>query len=146
MANGKDCIDVLSALLTPTIAILGSVIALQQWRTNRARLKHELFDRRYQQFVVVRDFLSSIMVCGKVKPEEEQKFCSGTRGVRFVFDKAMADYIEKKLWHLAIDLQSLEAMPATEELASRQAEIKNMLNQELRDLEERFVPYLQLQH
>lgn len=35
-------------------------------------------------------------------------------------------------------------MLVTEERANKQAEIKKVLNQELRDLEERFVPYLQL--
>jgi len=42
--NGKDWVEYLSALLTPTIAILGSIIGFQLWRTNSKRLKHELFE------------------------------------------------------------------------------------------------------
>ncbi len=68
--NGKDWVDYLSALLVPTIAILGSIIAFQQWRTNTKRLKHELFDRRYEQFTVVLEFLGSIMTSGKSKQDE----------------------------------------------------------------------------
>ena len=85
------------------------------------------------------------MIYSKVKPEEEQKFCAGTRGMRFVFDKPIAEYVER-LWHLTTELQSLEAMLVTKERANKQAEIKKVLNHELRDLEERFVPYLQLKH
>ena len=31
--NGKDWVDYLSALLVPIIAVLGSIIAFQQWQT-----------------------------------------------------------------------------------------------------------------
>ncbi len=151
--SSQYLIDILSALLTPTIAILGSIIAWQQWRTNRARLKHELFDRRYEQFSIVRDFISSIMTHGKVKPEEEHKYLAGTRGMRFIFDKEIASYVDNTLWHLSVELHALDAelegVPVGEERSKnvkRQREIKELLNQELKNLEERFSKYLQLQH
>jgi len=37
----------LAALLTPTVAVLGSIIAYHQWRTAQNKLKFELFDRRF---------------------------------------------------------------------------------------------------
>ena len=145
--------DYLSALLVPTIAILGSVIGFQQWRTNTKRLKHELFDRRYEQFVAVREFLGSIMTSGKSKPEEQFKYLTGTRGMRFVFDKDIAEYIEKEIWHLAIELEclssELEGVPVGEERSKnvhRQAKIKKLLYKELGSLEDKFAKYLQLQH
>ena len=151
--HSKDWVDYLSALLTPTIAVLGSVIALQQWRTNRARLKHELFDRRYQQYTVVRDFLGSIMTSGKSKPEEQQKFLAGTRGMRFIFDKDIASYIDDTIWKLAIDLECLESelqgVPVGEERSKnvkKQSEIKKQLLKELNGLDEKFSKYLQLRH
>ena len=85
--NQKSWIDILSALLVPTIAIIASSIAFLQWRINRCRLKHELFDRRYQQFTVIKEFLGSIMTSGKVYSDEENKYLTGTRGIRFIFDK-----------------------------------------------------------
>ncbi|MEW8333640.1 MAG: hypothetical protein AB2692_22100 [Candidatus Thiodiazotropha sp.] len=151
--NGKDWVDYLSALLVPTIAILGSIIAFQQWRTNSKRLRHELFDRRYEQFTVIREFLGSIMTSGKSKPDEQMKFLAGTRGVRFVFDKEIAEYIDKTIWHLAVELECLDAelegVPVGEERSNnvkRQSEIKKQLHEELKTLEEKFVKYLQLQH
>ena len=151
--NQKNWIDILSALLVPTIAIFGSLIAFMQWRINRARLKHELFDRRYQQFTVIKEFLGSIMSSGKVKPEEQHKYLVGTRGIRFTYDKKIADYLEKKIWHMAIELETwdaeLEGVPVGEERTKnvhRQSEIKKQLNKEFSNLEELLSPYLQLKH
>ena len=39
-------LEMSKALLTPTIAVVGTIIALQQWRINRIGLRHDLFDRR----------------------------------------------------------------------------------------------------
>ena len=151
--NQKNWIDILSALLVPTIAIFGSLIAFLQWRINRARLKNELFDRRYQQFTVIKEFLGSIASAGKVKREEEHKYLVGTRGIRFIFDKKIANYIEQKIWHLAIELETLDAelegVPVGKERTKnvhRQAEIKKQLYQEIKNLEELFSPFLQLRH
>ena len=146
-------VDLLSALLTPTIAILGLTIAFLQWRTNSKRLRHELFDRRYEQFTVVREFLGSIMKSGKSKPEEQLKFLTGTRGMRFIFDKDIAEYVDKTIWHLAVELECLDSelvdLPVGEERSKnvrRQAEIKKQLYQELNTIEDKFAKYLQLQH
>ena len=145
--------DYLSALLTPTIAILGSIIAYYQWRTNTNRLKHELFERRYEQFSVIRDFLGSIMASGKATHDEQIKYLSGTRGIAFIFDREIAECVDKTIWHLAVDLECLESelqgVPVGEVRSRnvlRQAEIKKQLMKELQSLEDRFSKYLQLRH
>ena len=143
----------LSALLTPTIAILGSVIAFLQWWTNRNRLKHELFDRRYEQFEVVRNFLGSIMASGKATDEKQFEYLSGTRGLRFVFDKKLAEYLDAQVWSPAVDLACLDAelegVSVGEERSKnvrRQAELKKQLHQELKNIDDTFAKYLQLRH
>lgn len=143
----------LSALLTPTIAILGSVIASHQWWTNRNRLKHELFDRRYEQFEVVRDFLRSIMSSGKSTDEKQFEYLSGTRGLRFVFVKGLAECLESRVWSPAVDLACLDAelegVPVGEERSKnvkKQSELKKQLHRELKNLDETFSKYLQLRH
>jgi len=149
--NNKGWVDYFSALLVPTIAILGSIIAFQQWRTNTKRLRHELFDRRYEQFIIIREFLGSIMSSGKSKQEEQVKFLVGTKGMRFIFDKEIAQYVDKKIWYLAIDLETLDAelegVPVGEIRSAnvkKQSEIKKQLHEELKTLEEKFAKYLQL--
>jgi hypothetical protein len=150
--NSKDWADYLSALLTPTIAIFGTIIAIQQWRTNVKRLKHELFNRRYEQFIVVRDFLSSIMTSGKSKKEEELKFLAGTRGVRFTFDENIAKYIDKTIWPLAVELECLDSELESvigedrKKNIKRQREIKEFMSDQIKNLEVKFSKYLQLKH
>jgi hypothetical protein len=43
----NEWVELSSALLTPTIAIGGAVIAFLQWKTNEKKRKNDLFDRRY---------------------------------------------------------------------------------------------------
>jgi len=153
MQPTRDWVDYLSALLVPMVAVAGAIIAWQQWRINRARLKNELFDRRYEQFCVVRDFIGSIMASGKSTPEEQRKYLVGSRGMRFLFDKKIADYMDRNIWKLAIDLECLESelqgVPVAEERSSNvreQRDIKLKLHEELKGLEGRFAKYLQLRH
>lgn len=150
-AGQKDWIDILSALLTPTIAVLGSFIAWQQWRVNQLRLMHELFDRRYKQFEPTRDFLGTIMTHGRVSPDEEFKWIQATRGSRFLFNNHIAEYFEE-LFRKSSDLQTLHAVLENLEgddrakNLQRQQELKDWFMTELRNLERRFTPYLRLRH
>lgn len=153
MQPARDWVDYLSALLVPTIAIVGAFIAWQQWRINRARLKNELFDRRYEQFCVVRDFIGSIMTSGQSTLEEQRKYLVGTRGMRFLFDKKIAEYVDEHIWVPAIDLECLESelqgLPVGDERSEnvhKQRDIKQKLHEELKGLEDRFAEYLQLRH
>lgn len=148
-----DWVDYLSALLTPTIAIVGAAIGLLQWRTNRNRLKHELFDRRYEQFEAVRDFLGSIMGSGRALDDKQADFLFKTRGLRFIYDKKLADYIHANIWSPAVDLaclhSELEGVPVGEERTKNvrmQSEIKKKLYREFQNLDSLFSRYLQLRH
>jgi len=148
-----DWVDYLSALLTPTIAIAGVAIGLFQWSTNRNRLKHELFDRRYEQFQAVKDFLGSIMASGRALDDKQADFLFKTRGLRFIYDKTLADYIDKNIWGPAVDLESLysefEGISVGEERANnlrKQSEIKKNLYREFQNLDRLFSKYLQLRH
>ncbi len=149
----KNWVDYAAALLLPTIALLGAVITFLQWYTNRKRLKHELFDRRYKQFEAIRDFLGSVMSSGRIAASAEQDYLIGTRGVRFIFDEEIDRYVNEKIWCLAVELQALESMleglPVGKERSSnvqQQRVIKDKLQSELRNIEKKFSKYLQLGH
>jgi hypothetical protein len=148
-----DWVDYLSALLTPTIAIAAVTIGLLQWRTNRNRLKHDFFDRRYEQFEAVRNFLGSIMGSGRALDDKQADFLFKTRGLRFTYDKKLADYIDTNIWGPAVDLaclnSELEGVTVGEERTNnvqKQSEIKKRLNREFQNLDSLFSKYLQLRH
>jgi hypothetical protein len=143
----------LSALLTPTVAVLGSFIAYRQWRLAQNKLKLDLFDRRFSVFEAARSLIGSILTSGKVKDEELCKFLFGTREAKWLLDASVAEYIDKQIYHKAIDLQTLaaelEGVPVGEERSKNvyaQADIKKWFAAQYGVLEEKFSSYLQLKH
>ena len=58
--NSNILIDILSAALTPIIAILGSYIAYQQWKTNEKSRKQSLYEYRYEKI-----FKPVLDICNK---------------------------------------------------------------------------------
>lgn len=102
---------------------------------------------------MVTDFIGSIMISGKCVVEEQRKYLIGTRGMRFVFDKQIAEYVDKHIWGPAIDLECLDSEleglpvgPERSENVRKQRDIKVRLDDELKLLEDRFAKYLQLRH
>lgn len=153
MGSEKDWVDLLAALLTPTVAVIATGIGLLQLKINRARLKHELFDRRYSQFCAVRDFLGSIMRNGKATSEEQQKYLIGVTGLSFLFSSELQEYLHENVWCPAIDLETAQAefkhLPVSEErtrLVHKAADLKKQIPVTLSEVESRFKPYLQLNH
>jgi hypothetical protein len=116
----RDLIDILQALLTPTIAFIAVGIAFAQWWTAHKRLKLDLFNRRWAVYVALRELLAEITARGKVSVEADQKFWNGVRGAKWLFDDAIDDYLTKVLWKKIAALNALN----TDGGASEKQEIK----------------------
>ncbi|OIP98866.1 MAG: hypothetical protein AUK35_09715 [Zetaproteobacteria bacterium CG2_30_46_52] len=143
----------LAALLTPTIAILGSFIAYRQWKLAQNRLKLELFDRRFSIYSATQSLLSSIMRDGKARDDEVYNFLTATREAKWLLSFSVADYLEKELYHKAIDLQTLsfelKDLPAGIERTKNihtQADIKKWFFAQYAVVDEKFNVYLKLSH
>lgn len=149
--DGRDWVDYLTALLTPVIVFFGLIIAFFQWKTNRNRLKHELFDRRYKQFEIVNDFIGSILANGKVKEGEVLRLLSGIRGMEFIFDKELFDHvkeIQSTASLLTVLINELESATGEKrkEISRNQAETFEKLRHYQNTLEDRVSKYLRLRH
>lgn len=57
----KPWIDLIAACLTPLIAIIATYIAYQQYRANRLKNRHDLYDRRLAVYNAVAEFLAHAM-------------------------------------------------------------------------------------
>ena len=143
----------LAALLTPIVAVLGSVIAYRQWRLAQNKLKLDLFDRRLQVYEAALTLLASIMTSGKARDEEVRNYLVATREAKWLLNASIAEYLEKQLYHKAIDLQTLaaelEGVPLGDERSKNvhaQADIKKWLMRQYEVLDEKFAPFLQLRH
>jgi len=95
MACEKDWIDITTALLTPVIAILGTVIATLQWKLSKARFHHELFEKRYSIFEATNQFLSSVISHGAMVGQDRIAFLKGTKGAFALFDKKIVKYLDE---------------------------------------------------
>lgn len=143
----------LAALLTPTVAVLGSFIAYRQWRLAQNKLKLDLFDRRFSVYQAARTLLASIMTSGKAKDEEVFKFMVATREAKWLLSASVAEYLDKQLYHKAIDLQALASElegVGVGEIRTKnvhaQADIKKWFMAQYEVLDEKFTLYLQLRH
>lgn len=72
--NLKSWIDILSALLTPMIAILTGLIAYLQWKTNERKRKQDLFDMRYDNlYFPIFTCIQNITQIKEVELSDEEK-------------------------------------------------------------------------
>jgi len=142
-------IDVLSGLLTPIIAVLAAYIAWQQWRTNNLRLKHELFNRRYELYEAITFFISGILTRGTVQPNSETQFLRDTKSVVFLFDKHLQEFIQE-IYHKAVEFYALRAMQNSNTLSrdalvdnvQQQRKINDWFSEQLSSCTVRFSPFL----
>ena len=142
-----------AGLLTPTIAVFGSIIAYRQWRTTQNKLKFDLFEKRFAVFDAARTFISSVMTSGKAKEDEMYKFLSGTREARWLLNNDIATYFDEQIWKKAVELQALESVLQDVQRrddrttnVQRQGEIKTWLIDQYKVLDEKFSPFLKLRH
>jgi len=142
---------VLAALLTPTIAIFGTIIAYRQWRIAQSKLKLDLFDRRFAVYDAARSVIGSVMGSGKAKDDELRKFLIGTREAKWLLNPDIADYLDKQLYAKLTELLMLDTelapLPVGDGRTKNvhaQREIKNWLMAQLKVLDEKFSPFLGL--
>ena len=147
----KDWIDLLSALLTPTVAAIGIYIAYQQRVTNQNRLKHELFEKRYEVYENIGVFISSILTSGTVKPGSDMEFLRDTKAVTLLFDSHIKEFTSE-VYKKALDLHcyeaELEGLTGEERKMNidKQRVIKDWYMEQLKTMELKFIGYLKLEH
>lgn len=148
------CIQTISIVVTTVVAILVAIITCGQWITNRARLRHELFDRRYTMYETIASFLASIAIDGMLRQSADREFLRNTKKAYFVFgcDPDIKNLVSE-IYRLAVDLDTLhtvlDALTVADQRAAnvqRQRDIKDRLQNILDSMESKFEKYLRLDH
>lgn len=93
--NPRTVVDVLSAGLTPTIAVIATYVAYQQWRINKTRLDLALYDRRLAVYKAVDTFYGEIAIPGAIKYQMIFTLHSATAEARFLFPKEIETHLAK---------------------------------------------------
>ena len=146
---------VVSALLVPMVAVVGAWIAYRQSRTARNTLKYALFDRRAAVYDAGREFINAARHSRNSRKtrEAEYNYRSGTRGAIWLFNADIARYLDEELLGKVYDLDVLEAeeegLPEGEERSQNiqgQRAIREWLGEQLGVMEQKFRPFLKLEH
>ncbi|MCI5162736.1 MAG: hypothetical protein D3917_12105 [Candidatus Electrothrix sp. AX5] len=154
----KDYIDYLSALLTPTVAIAGLYIAVNHKRIEEARLRHELFERRYKQFDAVTKFTFSVTSYSLeadeeyVTYDEELIFLPEIAGMKFIFNEEIENFVNDSIIQLYEEIQQARSDYIKINLSEKRlknAKLQRNLKQKLRKnlliFQQKTLKYMQLQ-
>ena len=148
--NQKDWIDILTALLTPTIALSAIVVAVVQCKINRKRLKNEYFNRRIAIYETIKDYIGHVWTNGDIERDTEYIFLCNSGNVFFLFGSDIEEYV-KEIFDKSTDLHVLKKMESRlsgdrlENNLVKQSVIKSWFGEEIKSgLQERFKKYLNL--
>jgi len=141
----KPITDFFIALIPIALAILGSYIAIQQYRTNRKKLKIELFEKRFSVFDSINKFIGAVVRTQSVDQQQRNDFLAGTRGAEFLFDESIKQYVTE-IWEKSVDLGVWAEDERTSTNASERAEQMKWFVKQLREIDDRFKKFMQLSH
>src|SRR2546423_6552748 len=145
-------IQLLSALLTPVIAVVTTYIAVQQYRTNRLKFKLELFEKRYAIYQGVKNFILSAVREANLSNDDFFKLNEETQDAFFLFDERVDKYIDElrskgaRLRYLNERLSD-QRLPIGEErskLAEEDAELNTWFGNQLLESKQVLKKYLRV--
>lgn len=84
----------LTSSFVPFISIIAVYIAYQQYYMNKLQVKLHIYDKRYEVYEKVREFIASVCQCS-VSNEEALEFYRGTRQALFLYGQEIDSYILK---------------------------------------------------
>lgn len=143
----------LTALMTPTVAVVGAWIALQQWITARDKLRLDLFEHRMAIYQSARSLLGSVYAQGDLQPEDERNYLVGITGAHWFFGPEVHQYLEKELWGKICDLACIKGEldglprgPERLELVDKKAHLRVWFLDQSERMDRLFFPYLRFKH
>lgn len=95
MACEKDWIDIFTALLTPTIAVFGAIIAYRQWRISQQKFRHDLYDRRFSVYTALLDLCGALLRDGKFDNQSYSAWLKASHQGYFLFDEELNQYFSE---------------------------------------------------
>jgi|SRR6185369_3730940 len=103
---------IVSTLSTLGIGVAASLLAYQQFKISRSKLKFDLYERRLKLFTVVKEFCGRTAVEGEISTQQSSALYHDTIERHFLFDKEISDYIgdvyvrAKRVQGLKLQLES----------------------------------------
>jgi len=145
-------IQILSALLTPVVVVVTTYIAIQQYRTNKLKIRLELFEKRYAVYEGAKEFVSIAVRDGNLANEAFFKLNDRTQDAFFLFDNRVDEYIDTlrekgaRLRYLRDQLadQSLPIGEERSKISAESAELGIWFSNQFLDAKRVFRKYLRV--
>src|SRR5260221_11494917 len=80
--------------LPVVIALLGVIIAWQQWQTNRNQLRLALHKERFEIYNAAMQFIALVVQKGDVSQDAVKNFLVNTKRARFLFNQKIQEYLD----------------------------------------------------
>ena len=77
------------------IAGIVAYIAFMQFKTNRDRLRLELYKKRFSVYEGLKELLNKIIICFDVTDDDLREFRIKTNEAAFLFDKDIVEYLKE---------------------------------------------------
>ena len=148
----KENVNALAALLTPFLACIGTYIAWQQYKGNKLKLRHDLYERRFKVYQGLTDLLGFIGREADVHQEQLWAFKKDTADSCFLFGKEVPVYL-KVIFDNAVELRKQNILIKGErsqneteriELIQKNADLLIWFGDQFEVSERKFMPYLSL--
>jgi hypothetical protein len=148
----KDAIQILSAALAPITAVVALGIAYRQYRLERIKFRHELYEKRLAIFNSTMTLLSIIMRRADVEMSDLIKFIQETNQSYFLLGKDIATYLDEIYkngvdFHFQNEKLNHSGLPIGEErsrLAAQNTELLKWFTKQLLVAREKFEEHLGL--
>ncbi len=144
--------QILSALLTPVIAVVTTYIAIQQYRASKLKIRLELFEKRYAIYQGAKEFIFAAVRDGNLPDVEFFKLSNTTQDAFFLFDESVGRYIDTlrekgaRLRYLN-DLLADPSLPVDDQrsaLSAEDADLCTWFGNQILDSQHAFKNYLRV--
>ena len=123
ITDWEKVVPILSAMLTPAIALLATYIAWHQYKTNRDQFRLGLFERRSKLFGSAGKLIGTVLQRGKVVDADLKEFLWDTKESEFLFGSDIKAYLHE-LYGKASDVYALENPVDDEQRGLRKETLK----------------------
>jgi len=96
------------AFITLVVGLIASFVAYLQYKTNRDKLRLDLFSKRLEAFEKLQEYLVAVMREGRVEDKSLSILAEARYKSRFLFGPEIEKYFEE-LWSKAVDMRTLFA-------------------------------------
>lgn len=106
MDTFKTIVEIFSALLTPLLGVIGTIVLINQHRIERYKWRLALYEKRFAVYKSTRDFLDDIKSKASVNNDELFAFNHDSRDMVFLFGDEVKMHLDN-LFYKAVDLNTI---------------------------------------